>query len=110
MHPRGKPRPEGTDQLDRSEASICYANSNGLRVYTCAYLLKKSKPMPQPAVFISEQGAYNAAVRMALSVGTPQEIILRRTKVNPVYKRGELKGYRAAYPINETVVKTILET
>jgi hypothetical protein len=63
----------------------------------------------QPAIFISDTGAYNAAVRMSLAERVSPEVILRRTKVTPVYKRGELKGYKVMYPVSETRVKTILE-
>lgn len=51
-----------------------------------------------PATFVSRTAALTAVIRAGLRVGTPKEEIATRGRAQPVYKRGELIGYRAVYP------------
>lgn len=51
-----------------------------------------------PATFVSRFAALTAVVRAGLRVGASKEEIAVRGRAQPVYKRGELLGYRAIYP------------
>jgi hypothetical protein len=65
--------------------------------------------MQQAALYISKKSALRDGIRHAQARGVSTDTILAKTKVKPVYSRGCLQGYRVAYPINETSVKTLLE-
>jgi hypothetical protein len=51
-----------------------------------------------PALFTTRVGALTAVIRASSSVGVPKQEIATRGRAQPVYKRGELLGYRAVYP------------
>lgn len=51
-----------------------------------------------PALFTTRVGALTAVIRASSSLGVPNQEIATRGRAKPVYKRGELLGYRAVYP------------
>lgn len=65
--------------------------------------------MNTAALYISKKSALRDGIRHAQARGVSVDTILAKTKVKPVYSRGELMGYRCLSPINETTVKTLLE-
>ena len=65
--------------------------------------------MTTHALYISKKSALRDGIRHAQARGVSVDTILAKTKVKPVYTRGELRGYKCVFPINETTVKTLVE-
>ena len=60
-------------------------------------------------LFVSKRAALTYCVKLARAVGTPDGVILARSKAKPVYKRGNLLGYIGLYPLPNGLMETVKE-
>lgn len=65
--------------------------------------------MADAALFIRRDTALKAGITHAKRCGVPTHVILAKTKVYPVVKRGELKGYQCRYPVTTNVTDLVKE-
>lgn len=63
-----------------------------------------------PALFITKVGALTAVVRACTKLGVDVGTVAKKGKAKPVYKRGELLGYRAVYPRPDGGFDVVKET
>lgn len=56
--------------------------------------------MNEKAIFLSRTAALSAAIEHGRKAGVDDEIIAKRSAAFPVFRRGELQGYEAWFPIS----------
>jgi hypothetical protein len=61
------------------------------------------------AVFLSRTAALTACITAARKLGVDDETIALRSAAYPVYRRGEMKGFEAWYPLDATVRAPVCE-
>ena len=62
------------------------------------------------AIFTSNKAALTAVVRATKSLGVDSTTVIRKAKVKPVYRRGQLLGYKALYPTTDGSIAVVKET
>lgn len=61
------------------------------------------------ALFTTKENALRHGVLQAKRKGVPSGVILAKTRVHPIVKRGELKGYQCRYPVSANVTYLVME-
>ena len=62
------------------------------------------------AIFTTKRGALTAVVRASRSLSVPSATILSKGKAKPLYRRGQLVGYKALYPTQNGSICVVRET
>lgn len=55
-----------------------------------------------PAIFLSRTAALMGVIKAGRAKGVSDQVIQKHGRSYPVYKRGELVGYQAWYPVSNT--------